>query len=327
MQINIKHYSICVSLAAFSVFGAQSSAEILFADDFESGGDLYTNQNKHSGGGFYMWMGGTLGGAPGDGTNDVYSYRNIIHDDSQDAKGAVIGSNYALKTHYAAGHAQDYQKNTVEVEFPESDDVYIRWYQKWSEDWVWPSGQQKYLKIRGLQNGVGSWSQNFMLQWGTDFHIVHNNYEDDNGTGWFMGYADRSVFPDTNVIREDDLNSGLGDNGGDGNFRYEKNRWYSIEIHVKGNTVTNGVANADGVNEMWVDGKLVYRHLLVNRGTEDKGLNRAEIQHVYQQSGNALTAHDQPTWMDNLVIATEYIGLDPNHPHVPLPPSDVSISP
>ena len=35
-------------------------------------------------------------------------------------------------------------------------------------------------------------------------------------------------------------------------------RWYAMEQHVKNNSFTNGVHNADGVLEMWINGHLVY---------------------------------------------------------------------
>jgi hypothetical protein len=55
-----------------------------------------------------------------------------------------------------------------------------------------------------------------------------------------------------------------GTQGGFGDTRYfsgkylRTNRWVCFEQHVKLNTFTNGVANSDGVGEVWMNGNLLF---------------------------------------------------------------------
>lgn len=83
----------------------------------------------------------------------------------------------------------------------------------------------------------------------------------------------------------------------------EKNRWYSVEQHVKLNTP----GRADGVLQAWVDGELVFERTdLRYRHVSDLKIETLWM-NVYH-GGTTPAPQDMSLFIDNLVIAREYIG-------------------
>lgn len=318
-----------LSLVALCSLFSVVNAEVFISEDFETNTvkyNLYTS--KAAGGGLITWSGGRVGAPRGDGTQDPNNFQNSWPDDSIEAQNSVAGSKYALKTQYKAGWADDFARNHLAVQFPESNDIYIRWYQKWSNSWVWPSDQQKFIKIRSLFEQSTDWSQDFEFHWGQNFITTNAMYSTLRGGALWVYSAREPGFEPTEVA--DTLNNGIGSGGADANFRFEKNKWYCVEIHLKANSTalkSDGSMTADGMHEVYVDGKLIFQDRnVLNRGTRNRGMNFAEIQHVYQISGKTNT--DRPTWMDNLVVATSYIGpVDCADCRRPQPPVLVGVDP
>lgn len=83
----------------------------------------------------------------------------------------------------------------------------------------------------------------------------------------------------------------------------DKNKWYCIEQHVKLNTP----GKKDGILKAWVDGKIAYENnQLEYRKTSDLKIEKVWM-NVYH--GGKTTAHkDLSLFIDNVVVATEYIG-------------------
>lgn len=282
---------------------ATAHGSVLFQSDFEEYGSLnyLTSGSPHQGGGYISWLGGTLsnGYVPGDGTQDITVYNNVVLDDSQNAQNPYTGARYSLKTQYRAGHAHSFQKNTTIFAFPETDTVYIRWYQKWSNNWIWPTDQQKLLKIKGKDI-----SQNFKVTGGNNFinltHISPSN-PDLNETYVFSDW-DRTT---TDWRQEDNYNNKLGQDGSDINYPLKTGQWYCIETYVKANTP--GLRDAE--YRYWINDELVFE--LTNtdaRSDRTGGMTVAEMQHVYQNLGGTPTTIDMPTWMSNIVISTSRVG-------------------
>ena len=281
------------TLSLLFVFSPIIYAEVLFEADFEGANIPYIEPNKHAGGGMITWLGGYWKGAPGDGTMDPNKYANTVLDGSADAKNSVTGSNYALKTQYAAGYAASYPHNTTIINFPDRDHVEYSGSQNWSKNWVWPLDQQKFLKVKGRD-----WSNNFKINGAGNALMVtgnSSNYYAKNITNNKLG----------TIVNEDSINNGVGPGGTDGNIFFDKNRWYHIEMMIKANTP----GKSDGEFKYWIDGVLVF-HLnnFSQRGSSNKGMWQIEMQHVYQTTRGLVISVDMPTWMDNIKIATTYQG-------------------
>ena len=85
-------------------------------------------------------------------------------------------------------------------------------------------------------------------------------------------------------------------------------RVYSIEQEVKLNTLTNGMANADGVERVWVDGVLVYENTAIRiRGYDHVRIQSIPFVNIYH---GGLGMPSAPFHYDigGIVVATEYIG-------------------
>lgn len=81
-------------------------------------------------------------------------------------------------------------------------------------------------------------------------------------------------------------------------------QWYNITQRVVKNTFTNGKANYDGINEIWVDGRLIFQEknlrLLVD---ETKGIDAMFVGHYYGGASDGYRPkHDCDVFLDNIVV-------------------------
>ena len=291
-------------VAVLLLFPLVCSAEVLFEADFEGdgSGDIpwLKGGSAHPGGGYINFLGGEISNGtvnPGDGTKDYRTYNNVVLDSSSPARNSILGSNYALKTHYAAGHERSFQRNTTVIKFPEKDEVYIRWYQKWSENWIFPVDQQKLSKIKG----PGS-SQNVGMHFGRNHlnltkqsypkTILNETYVFSEWEGAESGYRKRDTNPATK------------------NTSLIPGEWYCIEVHVKSNSKNiDGSDNMDAEFHVWLDDQLTLEYTGThNRIGKTGGIDQVQLQHVYQS--NAALTEGTPTYMDNIVVSTERIGCE-----------------
>lgn len=291
-------------------FCANAKATVFYEEDYEDGIKYFGN-NTHPGGGGIVFLGGEIIGGkltPGDGTQDYTKFNNVILDNSSDAAGAVPNSKNSLKTQYKAGGAEwgnrgSYQLNTTIISFPETDNVYVRWYQKWGANWIWPGDQQKLIKIKGWEQ-----SQNFKISWSNDFINLTKRSPDGMSNEAYVFSALNPGEKNSDYLMADSDQQ-------TSNYKLEKNRWYCIEVMVKSNTP--GQNNAEFA--YWIDGGLKF-HLTNtnNRGSSTGGINTIELQHVLQDEYNAPSSVDTPTWMDNIAISDTKIGcLGAAAPKVP----------
>lgn len=90
----------------------------------------------------------------------------------------------------------------------------------------------------------------------------------------------------------------------------ENDRWYCIEQHVRLNTPApdgRGEGAKDGVLRGWVDGELAFEKLDVSfRHVADLKIDRVWIDIYY--GGEATPPHDMHLFIDNVVVASNYIG-------------------
>lgn len=289
-------------------------ATVFYEEDYENG-ILYYGNNSHPGGGKILFLGGEIVGGvirPGDGTQDYIKYNNVIRDSSVDAAGAVSGSKYSLKTHYKAGgdgelgYRGSYQLNTTIIGFPETDTVYVRWYQKWGKDWVWPSDQQKLIKIRGEEQ-----SQNFKITWMNNFiNLTKRSPDGLSNETYVFAALNPGDTPTGYLLADSDPATS--------NYKLDRNRWYCVEVMVKSNTP--GQNNAEFAYWIDDDRKFLYTNTN-NRGNSTRGITSVELQHVLQDEPSAV---DTPTWMDNVAIADSRIGCVPDES--PKPPLNAKMS-
>lgn len=304
---------IAVALIAAWIPGTELQATVFYADDYENGIRYVGPANRHPGGGYISFLGGEIvnGIRPGDGTQNFQQYTNVILDQSPEARVATSGSAASLKTQYRAGYEADFGLNTTIIEFPETDTVYIRWYQKWSSNWIWPGDQQKLAKVKGPEQ-----SQNFKQSWRNNFINLTKRTPNStlNETYVFADLAATGESPSD--WRQTDSDSATR------NFPLERNRWYCIEIYVKSNTPGRN----DAEFAYWIDDdRKFYLTNSFNRGTSTRGITTVELQHVLQTGGSP-NPIDTPTWMDNVVVSDQRIGCgDVPGEAKPQPPSNVII--
>lgn len=325
--IGIVIIGIFISTACFSAEDlshiTRAGGTVYFADDFESGYQYLGAANAHAGGGYWSLLGGSIDGDEGTGCSDTGSYHNTIISNDASAQGAVSGSQYSLKTPYDGEcTGESYSRDTSILDLGSGDngadktEVYVRWYQKFTGAWNSSTVQHKFTKFCGNSYNVPSGSNTYMTSAhfsfgpGTEYWRAWvNNYNgqfdkfggyfDDSDEGWIYQTEAHS-----GSWGYDDINNGIGDGGADGESIFQVDTWYCIEIHVKMNSSDEAY---DGELEAWVDGVKVFElknFQYYTTGQTPYGIGYIEFQHIYY----IRTATDQPTYMDNIVVADTYIG-------------------
>lgn len=181
----------------------------------------------------------------------------------------------------------------------EPEEAYFRYYLRFGDNWNPTKGGGKLPGLSGTYGRAG---------WG--------GRRSDGVNGWsmrgsFFGQADQSSpYSSLRAIGSYAYHAGMegnygsiwGWNRGPTSF-LTKNRWYSVEQHVKLNTP--GIAN--GVFRAWIDGKLVFeKHDINYRSVRDLKIESVWL-NVYH-GGTAKAPSDMTLYLDNLVVARKYIG-------------------
>lgn len=80
--------------------------------------------------------------------------------------------------------------------------------------------------------------------------------------------------------------------------------WYNVTQRVVKNTFTNGVPNADGINEIWVNGRLIYQESCLKvLALESKGIDGFFLGNFYGGgTPDYLPLHQCDIYLDNVVI-------------------------
>lgn len=180
----------------------------------------------------------------------------------------------------------------------EPDEAYVRYYLRFGEDWL-PTDGGKLPGISGTY-GVAGWGGRPVD--GTD--------------GWSARGTYRTVIPNGNPLARHsaignyvyhaDMTGQYGDvdlwlDGCAGLLN--KNRWYSIETYVRLNTPGQN----DGILRGWVDGRLAYERTDW-RWRDVDNLKVEQIWMNFYHGGSAVPPQDLHLYIDNVVIASEYIG-------------------
>lgn len=177
----------------------------------------------------------------------------------------------------------------------EPEEAYFRYYLRLGSNWT-PRAGGKLPGFAGTYNragwggrmsdGINGWSARGR------FEGASANRPGRSLIGSYVYHAD--------MIKK--YGSGWGWNLGPTGL-LENNRWYSIEQYVK----LNRPGAADGVLRAWIDGVLVFEKAdLRFRKTPELGIETLWM-NVYH-GGTARAPHDITLYIDNVVIASEYIG-------------------
>jgi hypothetical protein len=182
---------------------------------------------------------------------------------------------------------------------PEPEEAYFRYYLRLGDNWNPTVSGGKLPGFAGLYNKGG---------WGMRKSNGSNGW---SARGGFMRAT--AAAPEGRELRaigsyvyHADMPGRTGDSWGwslGPTGLLEKNRWYSVEQHVK----LNRPGASDGVLRAWIDGKLVFsRDKLRFREVAELKIESVWL-NIYH-GGLDPTNSDLTLFMDNLVVARSYIG-------------------
>ena len=181
----------------------------------------------------------------------------------------------------------------------EPEEAYFRYYLRFADDWEQTADGGKMPGFAGTY-GVAGWGgrpvdgTNGWSARGTFYLSV----PDDNpvaGTtplGNYVYHADMSGNYGDVWLWQEDYRGLLADN-----------RWYCVEQYVKMNTPTLN----DGILRAWIDGRLAFEKTDLRFRDVDY-LKVEEVWMNVYHGGTAPSPYDQHLYVDNLVIASSYIG-------------------
>lgn len=182
----------------------------------------------------------------------------------------------------------------------EPEEVYFRYYLRFADDWNPTLDGGKLPGIAGTYNRAG---------WGGRSSNGKNGWSARGSFGRIVSNSKNPYFGATPV------GSYVYSAGGGGKYgdiwtwsknslgTFFRNRWYCVEQHVR----LNSPDKADGILEVWVDGKKAFeRRNLQFRTTPELKIDRVWM-NVYH-GGTAVSPETMHLFMDNVVIARKYIG-------------------
>jgi hypothetical protein len=190
----------------------------------------------------------------------------------------------------------------------EPEEIYFRYYLRYADDWDTNDGG----KMPGISGtyGVAGWGgrpSNGSNGWSArgTFRILPpagNPFSESVPNGNYVYHADMSgTYGDVHLWQND--------------YRgiLEKNRWYSVEQYLKMNTPGEN----DGVMRAWVDGRLAWEKM----DWRWRDIDSLKIERIWMNvyhGGTAPVQQDVHLYIDNVVIAKQYIG--------PMAPSQLSLN-
>ena len=186
----------------------------------------------------------------------------------------------------------------------EPEEIYFRYYLRFADDWN-PVQGGKLPGIAGTYGRAGWGGRTANGENGWAMRGYYSRMPDKSNPmhgltpiGTYAAYAD---MPGKWALPWLWTRNGIGS--------LERNRWYCIEQHVKMNTP----GKHDGIVRGWIDGKPAYEnHEVMFRTVDALKIDRVWM-NVYH-GGTKPAAADHHVFVDNIVIAEEYIGPISGHP-------------
>ena len=186
------------------------------------------------------------------------------------------------------------------VYFPQGlDKLHVRYYLYFPEDFTWGQGPYAHLKLFGLE-GLPAGEKWKSTPAGT------------KPTGSDKFSSRICAKPKSGVLEfyfyHPDQRGGYGDQRGC-TVALERGRWHALETMLK----VNKMGAKDGEIALWLDGKEIGRVTgLRFRDVENLTLHKVRFDNFWGGDGDENTAPaDQVHYMDNIVVATDYIGPVP----------------
>lgn len=178
----------------------------------------------------------------------------------------------------------------------EPDELYFRYYLRLADDWNPTLEGGKMPGMAGTYNSAG---------WG--------GRRSDGTNGWSMRGGFLRIFEGDHPMQgltqlvtyayHADMPSIYGDHWTWPGALLARNRWYCIEQRVK----LNSPSAADGILQVWLDGRLIMER----NNIRYRSVDRLHIEDVWinvYHGGVAVSPHDQHVFIDNVVVARNYIG-------------------
>ena len=179
---------------------------------------------------------------------------------------------------------------------PEPEEVYFRYYMRLGSSWRRSSGGQ-IGKLPGIAGTYG------IAGWGG-----RPSHGDDGWSARMSNYDRGDSVEMSFYCYNADMTGIYGDNytwGSDAQL--ERDRWYSIEVYGKMNSISGGAGNNDGILRGWVDGELVFEKDDI-RFRDIAALKIESIWFNVYVGGSWSAEWDMDAYFDNMVIARNYIG-------------------
>jgi hypothetical protein len=226
--------------------------------------------------------------------------------DTDAALGFVPLSGRALKVLMAEGanlalsFTYEFQDEVGE----EPDEIYWRYYLRFASDWNQTVDGGKMPGIAGTYGTAG---------WG--------GRPSDGTNGWSARGSFSETIPDDNPLAgrtplgyycyHADMEGTYGDVWhwlNDYRGLIPRNEWHAVEEYARMNTPGSN----DGVLRTWVDGRLAFEKTDISMRTVDT-LHIEEVWMNIYHGGTDVSPYDQHLYIDNVVIARDYIGpwIDP----------------
>jgi hypothetical protein len=235
------------------------------------------------------------------------------------------GSSKSAEFHFPPGSSLPDSGAAIRKKFTAVDDFYAEFYVKYSSGWV-GSGQGHHPhEIFVLTNIDGDYAG--MANTHTTVYIEENALnpqlivQDAKNINTAMGSLPNNLVGQTEIRSVAGCN-GDSDGHGEGNCYQSSGIWYNnkhydygspaikdgewhkVVAHFKLNSIQNGIAQADGELQYWLDDNLLINHnnVMIRTGQHpDMKFNQFVIS-PYIGAGSPI---DQTMWLDNLKVSTD----------------------
>lgn len=181
----------------------------------------------------------------------------------------------------------------------EPESIYLRYYLRFGDDWNQTIQGGKMPGISGTY-GVAGWGGRKVN--GTNGWSARGHF----GQTIPKGNPLAGLHPIGTYCYHADMKGNYGSVWGWHNdYRgfLEGNRWYAVEQHLKLNTPSKN----DGVLRAWVDGRLAFE----KKDIRFRDVDKLKIEQIWMNvyhGGTQPSPYDQHLFIDNVVIAKDYIG-------------------
>lgn len=182
----------------------------------------------------------------------------------------------------------------------EPDEAYFRYYLRLADNWDPVADGGKLPGFAGTygEAGWGLRKSDGQNGWSTRGAFLRQTADDVAAASPLRGIGSYVYHPDLRGQASVFWGWNLGPTG-----LLRKNRWYSIEQHVRLNTP----GKSDGVLRAWIDGQLAF----AREGIRFRDVDRLKIESVWMNvyhGGTKDAVSDLSLYIDHLVIARRYIG-------------------